>query len=138
RDVPRRCPARTTPGWRCGRPQDRHQDTTMPPDVRHRCCSSCRALCMGRRSGVFRSEGGPIDVCAWNIPARREAGLVEDERARGIGYDAVTMADHEVTGGLANVDAVVVVSGMAHDPFVFFVESVHGLPGKREACLQFA
>src|SRR5262249_23958493 len=71
-------------------------------------------------------------------PARREAGLVEDERARGIGYDAVTMADHEVTGGLGNVDAVVVVSGMAHDSFVFFVESVHGLPAAREACLQFA
>src|SRR5262249_29186253 len=83
-------------------------------------------------------EGGLIDVCAWNVPARREAGLVEDERPRGIGYDAVTMADHEVTGGLANVDAVVVVSGMAHDPFVFFVEGVHGPPGEREACLQFA
>src|SRR5262249_12041488 len=61
------------------------------------------------------SEGGLIDVCTWNVPARRESGLVEDERPRGIGYDAVTLADHEVTGGLANVDAMVVVSGMAHD-----------------------
>src|SRR5260370_34669859 len=48
------------------------------------------------------------------------------------------MADHQVTGGLANVDAVVAVSGMAHDPFVRFVESVHGPPGERDACLQFA
>ena len=72
------------------------------------------------------SEGGLIDVGAWNVPARREAGLVEDQRPLRIGDDAVTMADHEVTGGLANVDAVVAVGGMAHDPFVFFVESVHG------------
>src|SRR5258708_10623373 len=48
------------------------------------------------------------------------------------------MADHEVTGGLANVDAVVAVSCMAHDPFVFFIESVHGPPAERDACLQFA
>src|SRR5262249_52233152 len=48
------------------------------------------------------------------------------------------MADHEVTGGLANIDAVVGVSGMAHDSLVFFVESVHSPPGKRSACLQFA
>src|SRR5438876_9944444 len=48
------------------------------------------------------------------------------------------MADHEVTGGLANVDAVVGVSGMADDSFVFFVEAVHGPPGERDACLQFA
>src|SRR5262249_61478542 len=84
------------------------------------------------------SEGGLIDVCAWNVPTRREAGLVEDERPRGIGDDAVMMADHEVTGGLANVDAVVVVGGMAHDSFVFLVESVHGPPGEREVSLQFA
>src|SRR5262249_12503800 len=66
------------------------------------------------------------------------AGLVEDERPLGIGDDAVTMADDEVTGSLANVDAVVAVSGMAHDSFVFFVEGVHGPPGERDACLQFA
>ena len=48
------------------------------------------------------------------------------------------MANHEVTGGLANVDAVVGVSGMADDSFVFFVEGVHGPPGERDACLQFA
>src|SRR5215831_1573176 len=87
---------------------------------------------------IHGSEGGLIDVCAWNVPTRREAGLVEDERPRGIGDDAVMMADHEVTGGLANVDAVVVVGGMAHDSFVFLVESVHGPPGEREVSLQFA
>src|SRR5262245_38624880 len=84
------------------------------------------------------SEGGLIDVGAWNVPARRKAGLVEDERMRGFGDGAVTMADHEVTGGLANVDAVVAVSGMPHDPFVFFVERVHSLPGERDPSLQFA
>src|ERR1700720_266355 len=59
-----------------------------------------------------RSEGGLIDVGALNIPARREAGLVEDERTHGIGDGAVMIADHEVAGSLANVDAVVAVSGM--------------------------
>ena len=83
-------------------------------------------------------EGGLINVGALNVPARREAELVEDERTRGIGDGAVMMADHEVTGALANVDAVIAVGGMAHDPFVFFVERVHGLPGERDPSLQFA
>jgi hypothetical protein len=48
------------------------------------------------------------------------------------------MTDHEVAGGLANVDAVIRVSGMAKDSFVFFVESIHGPPGERDARLQFA
>src|SRR5262249_59437088 len=87
---------------------------------------------------LYGREGRLIDVAAWNVPARREAGLVENERPLGIGDDPVTMADHEVTGGLANIDAVVGVSGMAHDSLVFFVESVHSPPGKRNACLQFA
>jgi hypothetical protein len=37
-----------------------------------------------------------------------------------------------MTGGLADVDAMVAVSGMARDPFVFFVERLHGLPGERD------
>src|SRR5437773_8997533 len=48
------------------------------------------------------------------------------------------MADHEATGGLADVDAVVAVSGMAHDPFVLFVKSVHRRPGECDPCLQLA
>ena len=76
-----------------------------------------------------------INVGASNVPARREAGLVEDYRPLGIGDDAVTMADHEVAGGLANVDAVVAVGGMAKDPFVFFVEGVHGRPCERNPSL---
>ena len=62
---------------------------------------------MGRSLEFHRSERGLIDVGALSVPARLEAGLVEDERTRGIGDGAVMMADHEVTGGLANVDAVV-------------------------------
>ena len=85
-----------------------------------------------------RSQRGFIDVGAWNVPAWREAGLVEDQRPLGIGDDAVTMADHEATGGLADVDAVVVIGGMAHDPFVFFVESIHGRPSESDPCLQIA
>jgi hypothetical protein len=48
------------------------------------------------------------------------------------------MADHQSTGSLADIDAMVTVSGMAHDPFVFFVKSVHGRPDERYPCLQFA
>jgi hypothetical protein len=48
------------------------------------------------------------------------------------------MTDHEATGGLANVDTVVAVGGMAQDPFVFFVEGVHGRPSERDPRLQLA
>jgi hypothetical protein len=48
------------------------------------------------------------------------------------------MMDHETTGGPADIDAMVAVSGMAHDPFVFFVESVRIRPRKRDARPQFA
>jgi hypothetical protein len=39
---------------------------------------------------------------------------------------------------LANVDAVVGVSGMPQNSFIFFIEGVHGPPGERDARLQFA
>src|SRR5258708_21276613 len=48
------------------------------------------------------------------------------------------MADHEMTRCLADVDAVVAVGGMAHDPFVLFVEGFHGVPGERNPSLQLA
>jgi hypothetical protein len=48
------------------------------------------------------------------------------------------MADHEATGGLADVDAVVTIGGMPHDPFVFFVEGVHGRPGECDSPLKLA
>src|SRR5215475_10983555 len=35
-----------------------------------------------------------------------------------------------------DVNAVVAVGGMAHDSFVFFIEGVHGRPGKRDPSLQ--
>src|SRR5262249_36498342 len=69
--------------------------------------------------------------------ARREAGLVEDERAPGIGDDAIAMTDHEVTGGLSDVDAVVAVSSVAENPFVFFVKGIHGRPGERDPLMEF-
>src|SRR5215469_3248195 len=82
------------------------------------------------------SERMPINVGTWNVPARREAGLVENRGPFSIGNDAVTMADHEMTGCLADVDAVVAVGSMAHDPFVLFVEGVHGRPGECNPFLQ--
>src|SRR5262249_65711 len=40
--------------------------------------------------------------------------------------------------GPADVDAVVAVCGMAQDPFVFFVEGIHGRPGERDPRLKLA
>src|SRR5262249_18234499 len=48
------------------------------------------------------------------------------------------MADHEMTRGLPDVDAVVAVSCMAYDPFVLFVECIHGWPRERNPCPQLA
>jgi hypothetical protein len=42
------------------------------------------------------------------------------------------MVDHEVTGGLPDVDAVVTVGGVPEDPFVFFIKFVHGPPRERD------
>jgi hypothetical protein len=57
-----------------------------------------------------------------------KSGHIQDYRPLGIRDDAVTMPDPEATGGLADVDAVITVGGMAQYPFVFFVEGVHGQP----------
>src|SRR5262249_19771177 len=40
--------------------------------------------------------------------------------------------NHEIARGLANVDAVIAVGGMADDSLVFFVECIHGRPGERD------
>src|SRR5262249_6196889 len=84
------------------------------------------------------SERRLINVGTRNVPARREAGLVESQRSLGIGNDAIAVTDHEVAGGLADVDAMVTIRGMTHDSFVFFVECVHGRPGKGHPSLQFS
>src|SRR4029077_3300099 len=83
-----------------------------------------------------RGQGGLIDVGPCKVPARSEARLVEDYRPLGIGDDAVTMADQEVAGRLADVDAVVAVSSMAYDPFVFLIEGIHRRPCERDPSLQ--
>src|SRR6516165_4301678 len=58
---------------------------------------------VGAEGPVFHwGQRGLIDVGAYNVPPRREAGFVEDYRPLGIGDDAVTMTDHEATGGLAD------------------------------------
>src|SRR6266849_5152679 len=46
------------------------------------------------------------------------------------------MSNHEIARGLANVDAVIAVGGMAHDSLVLFVEGVHGRPCERNPSLQ--
>src|SRR5438132_12634000 len=79
---------------------------------------------------VHEGQRGLIDVGARNVPARREARLVEDNRSLGISDDAVTVADDQSTGRLADINAMVAVGGMAHDPFVVFLEGIHGRPSK--------
>src|SRR5579875_353915 len=79
---------------------------------------------------LYGRQCGFINVGARNVPTRREARFVQDQRPFRIGDDAVPMTDYQPARGLADIDAVVAVGGMAHDPFVFFVESVHGRPRK--------
>jgi hypothetical protein len=38
--------------------------------------------------------------------------------------------------GLADIEAVIAISGVADDPLVFFVKAVHGRPRERDPCLQ--
>ena len=45
---------------------------------------------------LHERQRGLIDVGARNVPARRKAGLVQDDRPLGIANDAVMMANHEV------------------------------------------
>src|SRR5262245_28025151 len=81
---------------------------------------------------VDGSQRGLVDAGACHVPSRREARFVEHPRSLRLGDDAVPLADHEMTGGLPDVDAMVTVRGMPHDSFVFFVEGVHGPPGERD------
>jgi len=69
-----------------------------------------------------------IDINACNVPAWCEAGLVEDYRPLGVGDNTVTMADHQPSGSLADVDAMVAVGGMAQNPLVFFIEGIDRRP----------
>src|SRR5262245_15280038 len=48
------------------------------------------------------------------------------------------MTNHEATGGPTNVDEVIAVGSMAQDPFVFFVQGVHGRPCECDPPLQLA
>ena len=77
-----------------------------------------------------------VNVGASNVPARCKAGFVEDYGALSVGDNAVMMANHQPSRGLSDVDAVVTVSGMTHDPLIFFVKSLHRRPGERYSCLQ--
>src|SRR5215475_14219408 len=86
---------------------------------------------------IHRGQRRLVDIGAWNVPAWREAGLVENQWSLGIGNDAITVTHYEVTGGLADVDAMVIVRGMTQDAFVFFVKCVHGWPCEGHQILQF-
>src|SRR5262249_7140914 len=83
------------------------------------------------------SQRGFVDVGAHDVPAWREARLEEHQWPPSIGDDAVTMANHESTRGLSDVDAMVAVGSMAQDPFVFFIKGIHSRPRKCHPCLQF-
>src|SRR6516225_4251719 len=110
------------------------------------CRKTCIADIVITAQAFIRTEGlmfhesqrGLIDVGARNVPPRRKAGLVESNRSLGIGDNAVLVANHKVARRLADVDAVIIVCGMAQDPFVFFVEGVHGTPGKCDPLSQLA
>jgi uncharacterized protein (DUF2237 family) len=54
---------------------------------------------------------------------------VQDQRTGAVGDEAVTAADYQVPAGLADIDAVVAVGGMANDPSTPIPE--FGFPGLR-------
>src|SRR5262245_52433969 len=81
------------------------------------------------------SKRGLIDVSAWNVPTRSKAGFVKCYWPPGIDNGVVTMANHQVTGRLADVNAVIAVRGMAQNSFVFFIEGVHCRPSERNTRL---
>lgn len=51
---------------------------------------------------------------------------------------SVSATDDKAAGGLADVDTVVIVSGVADDPLIFLVEAVHGPPSECDPSLRFA
>src|SRR5258705_4085116 len=101
-----------TPCQRFGQPRDKPHDTTY----RKMCVTDIviAAQSFVRTEGLLfnRSQRGLVDVASWNVPPGREAGLVESQRPLGVGNNPVIIVDHEVTGGLANVDSMVAVGGM--------------------------
>jgi len=85
------------------------------------------------------SEGGLIDVGAW----KRTSAAAQSRTRRGPAplVSAIIRSPWRTTEvrGPADVDAVVGVSGMAHDFVVFFVEGVHGRQAtRRGACSSLA
>src|SRR5206468_2044448 len=115
------------------------------------------------RAGVRRSPIGVEPWCSFTVLARRGDVEVAIRAVRNHGLtrleteldaielyrddirlerhqigDAITVTDHEATGCLADIDAVVAVGSVAQDPFVFFIEGVHGGPGERDPSVQFA
>src|SRR5579885_1717157 len=79
-----------------------------------------------------------IDVGARNVPARREARFVQNQRPLRIGDRAITMAHKEPARRLADIDAMVAIIGVAHDSLVFFVEGVDAGPCERDALRESA
>src|SRR5262249_29620368 len=56
----------------------------------------------------------------------------QHQRSPGVGDYAVLMIDHEMPGGLTDVDAVITVGRMPEDPLILFIKSVHGPPCERD------
>ena len=83
-------------------------------------------------TGLCRGQCGLVDVRPGHVPARREARFEEDDGCGRVGDGRSCRADDEVAGARADIDAVVVVSGVPEDAFVFFVEAVHRPPCERD------
>jgi hypothetical protein len=55
-----------------------------------------KPLVRAERLSLDRDQRVRIDVLARHVPARREAGLVERDRPRGVGDDLRAVLDDEV------------------------------------------
>jgi hypothetical protein len=53
-----------------------------------------------------------------------------------IGNHPVAISDCEMACSRTYVDAMISVRGVPDDPFLFFVEGVHGTPGKRHPAIE--
>jgi len=99
---------------------------------------TAQPLVRAERLALSRGERGFVDVGTRDVPAGREPRLIQRQRAGGVGDDPAAVTDNEVAAGLADVDAVVGIGGVADDPLVLLVEGVHGPPRERHPPLQFA
>ena len=86
------------------------------------------ALVRARAARLRRREEVDADIGARDVPARREAGLDEQQRAVGLGDDRPVELDADMARAAQHVDAVVRVARVLEDLVVLLPPRVHRVP----------